>query len=144
MTKGAIYSNFSNRAELLLAVAQARGLTLTPAVPTEPGVSGLLSAYAEAVVDAVARAQPQAEFIADLQAEAVHDPDLRAALGTLHSKGFAYSAMALHASGMGMSEAERLAVALQAAALGLLLQSLLTPKEITPELIYAVVANLPR
>ncbi len=142
MTKGAIYSNFAGRAGLVLAIVEARGLTLRTSAQPEPGVAGLRKAYAAALVEAVARAQSQAEFIADLQAEAVRDADLKAALGALHREGFRNAAGEFMRLGMAPAEADRLAVALQAAALGLLLQSLITPEAVTAELIGSVIDGL--
>ena len=82
VTKGAIYSNFDSKEELLLeaVVRLTPGLDLTADVAEATTVAELLERLAVAVAD-VARTKPkQAVLAAELDAMAMRDPKLRRAL----------------------------------------------------------------
>jgi AcrR family transcriptional regulator len=82
VTKGAIYSNFESKEELLLeaVLRLTPGLELTAEVADATTVTELLERLAVAVVD-VARTKPkQAVLAAELDALAMRDPKLRRAL----------------------------------------------------------------
>src|ERR1700733_2897411 len=80
MTKGAIYSNFSSKAELLLAAMSAKGLTLSSSRPTELTVAEELDAMAGDLAATIRRARGEEAFLAEFQLHALTDPELRKGL----------------------------------------------------------------
>jgi AcrR family transcriptional regulator len=64
MTRGAIYSNFAGRGELLLAAMGAKGLTLSPVYAPGAPLRVQLRAMADALVEALPRAHGEAKFLA--------------------------------------------------------------------------------
>jgi AcrR family transcriptional regulator len=144
MTKGAIYSNFGGKADLLLAAMEAKGLTLGSSRPPGSTAREELAATARDVAAALRRAREETTFLAEFQAHALADPELRLSLGVLYSRGFdetgAYLAK-LPGIPEGLS-GRTLAVAMQAVALGFLAQSLLTPDEITEAVVVEAMTAL--
>jgi AcrR family transcriptional regulator len=139
MTKGAIYSNFSSKAELLLAAVSARGLTLAPAMPPDGSMNEHLRAMAHALAAMIGRARGDAAFLAEFQLYALSDPDLRRDLAAFYAGAFTQTAAYLaerEAGGLGMSP-RHLAVALQSIALGFMVQSFISPDEVTEDVIRA-------
>jgi AcrR family transcriptional regulator len=138
MTKGAIYSNFAGKAELLLAAMMAKGLTVEAAAAPGATLADHVRGMAGALVDTIRRAHGEEALVAQFQIYALADPELRAGLGEAYSAIFAQSAAYLAAmpgAGDLAMPPRRLAVALQAVALGLTVQSFLTPDEVTDTLI---------
>jgi AcrR family transcriptional regulator len=138
MTKGAIYSNFASKAELLLAAMMARGLTVEAAESAGATLADHVRGMAGALADTIRRAHGEEALVAQFQIYALADPELRAGLGEAYSAIFAQSAAYLAAipgAGDLAMRPRRLAVALQAVALGLTVQSFLTPDEVTDTLI---------
>lgn len=137
MTKGAIYSNFASKAELLLAVISAKGLTLTPTRPPDVTLRSHLAAMAEDLAQMLDRAKGEAAFLAEFQLYALADPEVRRSLSTVYAETFAGNAAflaRLKDLKPGVSP-RRLAVALQSLALGFMVQSFMTPQEVTAETI---------
>jgi hypothetical protein len=91
-----------------------------------------------ALADTIRRAHGEEALVAQFQIYALADPELRAGLGEAYAAIFAQSAAYLAtmpgAGDLAMPP-HRLAVALQAVALGLTVQSFLTPGEVTDTLI---------
>jgi AcrR family transcriptional regulator len=146
MTKGAIYSNFSSKAELLVAALGAKGLTLSSLRPHRLSLPEELTAMAADLSTILANAAGSERLIAEFQVYALGDPELRKDLAQTYSKGFDHAAGYL-ASLKGTPPAippRRLAVALQAVALGFLIQSLITPHEVNKEVIDETLAALGR
>jgi AcrR family transcriptional regulator len=144
MTKGAIYSNFSGKAELLLAAVGAKGLTIASDSPQEVTLREHLRRFARELADITRRAQGEARFLAELQLYALTDPDLRREASALYAESFASNAAFL-AESAGLKAGlppRHLAVALQSIALGFLMQSLITPDEVTEEIIAETLAAL--
>ena len=139
MTKGAIYSNFASKADLVMAVAEVHGLRLAPAyVPGAP-LRVQLAALAEAVIDILPTAKARSRLSAELQAYAAIDPELRHRFGEQHRAMFAQWSRTL-ADTYGDQlpvPAMDLVVALQALATGFAHQHQLTPELVTPEAIRA-------
>jgi AcrR family transcriptional regulator len=137
MTKGAIYSNFPSKGALLLAAMSAKGLTLSSARAPAKSVGEELSAMAGELAAALAPAQGQAAFLAGFQAYALTDPELRRLLAATYADAFTLTADYL--AGLPDRRADLpprvMAAALQSVALGLMMQSLITPEEITPEVV---------
>jgi len=139
MTKGAIYSNFSGKAELLLAAMGARGLTLASPRPAAQTVAEELSAMARDLVATLARAKGQEAFLAEFQIHALSDPELRKGLAAAYAESFTGTAdylSRLKDRSPTMTPRE-LAVSLQAIALGFVIQSFLTPDDVTGEVVAA-------
>jgi AcrR family transcriptional regulator len=133
MTKGAIYSNFSGKAELLLAAVSARGLTLASGRPEAATIGEELNAMATDLAATLRRATGEASFLAEFQLYALRDPEIRKGVAATYSEGFTATAAYLArlkdvAPGM---PPRHLAVALQAIAMGFVVQSFITPDEIT-------------
>ena len=139
MTKGAIYSNFSGKAELLLAAMGAKGLTLASARPPAESVAEELSAMARDLVATLGRAQGEASFLAEFQLHALSDPELRKGLAAAYAGSFTGTAVYLSRlkdRNPAMTP-RQLAVALQSIALGFMIQSFITPDEVTSEVVTA-------
>src|SRR5580704_12473253 len=144
MTKGAIYSNFSSKAGLLLAAMMAKGLT----VESEPSASDSLADHVRAMADGLSqtirRAHGEAALLAQFQIHALTDPELRAGLGEVYAAAFAGTAAYLAGlkGASGAMAPRHLAVALQSIALGLMVQSFLTPDEVTHAVIEETLQTL--
>jgi AcrR family transcriptional regulator len=146
MTKGAIYSNFASKAELVLEAMRARGFTL-PAPQRAPGsLVEALGATGEGLAAVVRHAAGEERFFAEFQLHALADPELRRGLADVYAANFAAAAADLAALpdlGPGMAP-RRVAVAIQSLALGFLVQSFLTPDEVTAETIVEAFSALAR
>lgn len=144
MTKGAIYSNFGGKADLLLAAVEARGLTLGSGRPSGRTAREELLATARDLAAALRRARDDTAFMAEFQAHALADPELRRSLGRLYARSFGETgAFLARLPGVPDRVSGRtLAVAMQAVALGFLAQSLMTPDEITEPLIIETMTAL--
>jgi AcrR family transcriptional regulator len=139
MTKGAIYSNFANRSELLVKARAARGLNLV--APSIPGGSFAdhLRDIAEQLLAILARAPADARLIGEYHLLALTDPELHAQVEADYARTFGQAGRKL-ARGFGAvltMPPEALAVAIQSLALGFLHQSLLTPRAVTREVVLA-------
>jgi AcrR family transcriptional regulator len=73
MTKGAVYSNFSSKAELLLAAMGAKGLALSDPRPPAETVDDEVAAMATQLVDLVRRAKGEETFLAEFNLYALSD-----------------------------------------------------------------------
>jgi AcrR family transcriptional regulator len=146
MTKGAIYSNFSGRADLLLAAMSAKGFTLSGDRAAATSLKEELAATTKALVAMLRRARREAAFLAEFQLYALADPELRAGMAESYAESFAGTAAylaSLEGSGSAMPP-KRLAVALQAISMGFLVQALVTPKAITDEVVEETMQALAR
>jgi AcrR family transcriptional regulator len=146
MTKGAIYSNFSSKAELLLAAMGAKGFTLSSPRPAAASLDEELRAMAGALVAALQRTRGEQAFLAEFQLYALSDPELRKGLAVAYSDAFTGTAgylASLDGANLGMPPRE-LAVALQAIALGFMIQSFLTPDEIGEAVVHETLSALAR
>jgi AcrR family transcriptional regulator len=146
MTKGAIYSNFGGKADLLLEAMRARGLTLTPAEQPPASLAQAADVLAQGLAEMIGRARGEGAFLAEFQLHALADAELRRGLAELYAANFEASAAALAAlPDLGPAMAPRdVAIALQSLALGFLVQSFLTPDEIAPATITAAFSALAR
>ena len=135
MTKGAIYSNFSSKAELLLAAMGAKGLALSEPRPPAETVDEELAAMAGQLVDLVRRAKGEETFLAEFNLYALSDPEIRKGVGAAYADGFSGTAAYLAQLRGATMPPRHLAVALQCIALGFMVQSFLTPDEVTDAVI---------
>jgi AcrR family transcriptional regulator len=144
MTKGAIYSNFSGKAELLLAAMSAKGLTLSSERMADMTVADELKLMARDLAATLRRAKDEESFLAEFHLYALSDLEIRKGIAATYSEGFSQTADYL--SGLKGPRPNlpprRLAVALQAIALGFMIQSFITPDEITDELILETMSAL--
>lgn len=142
MTKGAIYSNFAGKADLVMAIAEDHGLRLAPAYVAGAPLSAQLAALAEAVIAILPAAAERSRLSAELQAYAAIDPDLRRRFGELHRALFVEWSRTL-ADRFGdelKMPPLQLVVALQALATGFAHQHQLTPELVTPDGVRAAFA----
>lgn len=138
MTKGAIYSNFASKAELLLAVASARGLSMRPIDPwAAASFEAGLEMLATELVATILRAKGGAKFAAEFQIYVLSDPELRAGLAATYEQNFAAVAERLARYGDLKPDVSprELAVGLQSVCLGLMTQSFITPDTVTEAVI---------
>jgi AcrR family transcriptional regulator len=131
MTKGAIYSNFSGKADLLMSAMSAKGFAMATERPAAASVGEELREVAEALVVMVRRAKDEEAFLAEFQLYALADPELRQGMAAVYAESFTGTATYLAKLRGSMMPARELAVAIQAVSLGFLLQSLVTPNEVT-------------
>jgi AcrR family transcriptional regulator len=137
MTKGAIYSNFSGKAELLLAAIGAKGLMLSSPRPAARTLREELAAMADELKDVVRRAKGEETFLAEFNLYALSDPEIRRGVAATYADGFTGTAAYLSRlqGGDGAVPPRHLAVALQCVALGFMIQSFVTPDEVTDTII---------
>jgi AcrR family transcriptional regulator len=144
MTKGAIYSNFAGKAELMMAAMGARGLRLDAADHEGGTLRERLTGLAKDLAAMIRRAQGEAKFAVEFQLYALGDAELRAGMAETYAAAFTQSAdffAAFEDLKPGVS-GRHVAVALQALALGLTAQSFMTPDEITDDLVLAALTAL--
>ena len=144
MTKGAIYSNFSGKAELMMAAMGSRGFSLSPTQAWGTVLRDGLKGLASELAAMIRRAQGEAKFAIEFELYAMGDAELRAGMAATYASLFTESA-AYFARFKDLKPGlapRHLAVALQATALGLLVQSFITPDEITEEVVLATLTAL--
>jgi AcrR family transcriptional regulator len=139
MSKGAIYSNFQGKADLMVHAAERRSLRLAP--DYEPGAS--LEAQLRAIARAVAALLPKARGLERLNAEfqiyVLTEPELRAHVAAHNTAMLQAGAATLaHEYGEALAMAPRdLAVAIQSLSLGFIYQHQITPDEVNEAVIVA-------
>jgi AcrR family transcriptional regulator len=138
VTKGAIYSNFDSKEELLLeaVLRLTPGLDLTADVAESATVAELLERLAAAVLG-VARSKPkQAVLAAELDALAMRDPKLRRALvqaqRDLPDSDHAEDWLMAHADELPLPPAQ-FAEVVNALGLGLIARRLIFGAEVVPD-----------
>jgi AcrR family transcriptional regulator len=144
MTKGAVYSNFRSKGELLLEAMQVRGFSLGTTLPPEAPLRERLDEMAEGVIHLVVRARDEARLLVEFQLYALGDPDLREEIARMYAEVFAGGA-AFFAQVDGMKPGlspRHLAVAIQSVVLGLTMQSIMSPDDVTPDAIRAAISGL--
>ena len=144
MTKGAVYSNFRSKGELILAAMQSRGFSLTTRLPTDASLRERLEEMGETLADLVSRARPQARLLMEFQLYALSDPDLREEIAAMYAQTFAGGAAFLERAGdlkPGV-DPRHLAVAIQALALGLTMQAIMSPDDVSPDALRAAMKAL--
>jgi AcrR family transcriptional regulator len=140
VTKGSVYSNFKSKEDLFLAVAEAMKLGYSPKLADGMTVRELFRSLGEAVADSLAHAQAQANFLAEYHLLATADPRMRRRLAKTQEASILGTTEMIPRS---ITAAELplpppvLAAVIQALALGLIHQHLLTPRLITREVVLA-------
>jgi len=138
VTKGAIYSNFRSKGELLWAAVDRRRMRLAPElVPGDP--VGQARALARAIMTAKPQYEREAAFYSELQAYVRADPDLCAEQAAQQKAMFEDDARFIEAAfGDHLKMPARVvALATQALALGFTVQWERTPDEVTEEVVAA-------
>lgn len=136
MTKGAIYSNYRDKADLLLAVREAKQPRVRLRFETGASFERQMELMAQSVIEDLPRSAAAARFIADYHRFAAADEDFHTVLADQYARMFARGAgfFAAYADELAVTPRE-LAVMIQVLMLGLFNQALLTPQEVTPQLI---------
>lgn len=143
MTKGAIYSNFANRADLLVAARASKSIALVSLDEARPAP---LMALADQLVAAIERARPEARFLGEYLAHAIANPELGKRVTADYERQFGLVGEAVakaYGDGLGVP-AKQLPVIVQSLSLGFLYQSLLTPKAVTREVVMSAFKLLAR
>lgn len=146
MTKGAIYSNFANKAELLLAAMFSQDLSVSPTAPVNAPAPAQVRGMAEGIAAMIERTRGEERFLTEFEFYAITDPEMRKAFSDFYTQGFGLTAEYLSkVEGLGGEMSGRdLAVALQSLTVGFVLQSFITPDEVTPKVIERTLETLAR
>jgi AcrR family transcriptional regulator len=140
MTRGAIYGNFKNREELILAVVGTRWLPIVPDWSPEASLKEQLHLLGEAVVAAVPARRAQAVGAYSFQQYALMHEELRVQLVEANADIYRWAVQALlkvvPESQLPMP-ADQFVRVLHALTDGLLYLRFLTPELITDEVIIA-------
>ena len=144
MTKGAIYSNFGGKTDLMLAVVRSRSGSFAPAY--EPGASldVHLSQVAKAIVQMLPAIQKAARLQADFQVFLQREPELRAKLTeemTVGLQALIGLVAEHHGDELRMTPAQFIMTA-QALGLGFAHQSMQTPELVTENTVIAAFGAL--
>ena len=136
MTKGAIYSNYRDKAELVMAVRDAKQPRVRLRFEAGASFERQMELLAEAAIDDLPHSAATIRFVTDYHRYAASDPTLRDALVEQYARMFSRGAafFAAYADELAVTPHE-LGVLIQVLLVGMLNQSLLTPDEVSPELI---------
>lgn len=143
MTKGAIYSNFSDRAELLAAVRTAKFPLFKPRLVPGAALRVQLEAFADAVIETLPGNAALSRFLTEYQLHAHDDEAFRRSLAKQYADLF---------DGMGpffercpdrlAIPGRDLMVIVQSLLMGFVYQAYLTPNEVSPDIIRHAFASL--
>ena len=139
MTKGAIYSNFSGKAELMLRAAERRSLRIAPEYEPGAPLKTQMQAIARAVVELLPKARGLERLNAAFQVYVLTEPELRTHVAAHNSAALDAGADTLAREyGEILAMAPRdLAVAIQSLTIGFIYQYQLTPDAVTETVIVA-------
>ena len=145
VTKGAIYSNFRTKAELLWEAIDRRRLHLDVAIASGD-VKAIVRGVARGLMAQFPQALAEAAFYAELQAYIRTDPEMRAQQAAQQTAQFDEMAQQLQAAfGDRLAIPPRvLGLAVQALLLGFTAQWERTPDEVTEDVIAAAFEALAR
>lgn len=132
VTRGSIYSNFQDRDALLVAAAISRGMTLDRDFSAQMPLGAQLRRFAEALFDQLPMAAGGGGVVIEYQLYAMSQPKLREKLAETYQGMFHKMAGPLadqYEHQLGIT-AHGLALAVQALAMGLTWQYMLTPGEV--------------
>ncbi|MDB5493141.1 MAG: TetR family transcriptional regulator [Phenylobacterium sp.] len=129
MTRGAIYSNFASRAELLLAAVGTRGLNINRDFSRPGPLKDQLRTFAEGLAAALPNAPGTQRWHAELLLHIATDPALKAHIAQGFAGLFDVMAAQLEAQhGRSLAiPAHSLALAIQSMAMGFVYQAILSP-----------------
>lgn len=136
MTKGAIYSNYRDKAQLLMAVRDAKEPRIRLRFEAGASLSRQMELLAESVIEDLPKSAAAIRFVTDYHRYAAADDDFHRALGDQYGRMFERGAAFFSAYADELVISPRaFAVLLQTLILGLHQQSVLTPNEIEPQVI---------
>jgi AcrR family transcriptional regulator len=131
MTRGAIYSNFESRADLLLEAAARRALRIDREFAPAENLKAQLRHFAKVLIEALPKARGVGRWHAELQLHSVTDPEMRARVAALFREGFAEMTAKLAAQHPELRIPPRsLVLGIQALAMGFLYQAIISPDEV--------------
>lgn len=135
VTRGSIYSNFEDRDALLVAAAISQGMTLDRDFSAEMPLGAQLRRFAENLLDQLPMASGGGGMVIEYQLYAMSQPKLREQLANTYQAMFQKMAgrLADQYEGQLAITAHTLALAVQALAMGLTWQFMLTPGEVRRE-----------
>jgi AcrR family transcriptional regulator len=139
MTKGAIYSNFGGKTDLMLAAARSRAVVLAPAYRPGASLTEQFRLAAEALVRSLPSMQAMARLQSEFQIYLQDEPDLRRQIAWEVSealRSLADQVARRHGAELAI-EPEQLVVATQALSLGFAHQSMQTPDLVTEATVIA-------
>jgi AcrR family transcriptional regulator len=136
MTKGAIYSNYRDKAQLLMAVRDAKEPRVRLRFEAGATLARQMELLADSVIEDLPRSAAAVRFVADYHRYAAADDDFHDALASQYARMFDRGAafFAAYADELVVSPRE-FAVMLQTLIIGIMQQSILTPVEISPQVI---------
>lgn len=134
MTRGAIYSNFSSRAELLLAAVATRGLDISRDFSRPGSLKDQLRWFAEGLAAVLPNAPGAQRWHAEFLLLIATDPALKAHVasgfgGMFHT--MAAQLEAQHGTALAIP-AHTLALTIQSMAMGFVYQAILSPDAVPP------------
>jgi len=146
MSRGAIYSNFASRAELMIAAANARGLKIDRDLGGSGTLGEKLQRFAEGLAATLPNAPGTQRWHAELLLHIATEPTLKAHVAAGFDAMFATMAAQLEAQhGDELAiPASSLALAIQSMAMGLVYQAILSPEAVTPTTVHEAFAALGR
>lgn len=136
MTKGAIYSNYRDKAQLMLAVRDAKQPRVRLRFEHGATLARQMELLADSVIEDLPRSAAAIRFVTDYHRYATADDDFNAALQAQYARMFDRGAAFFAAYGDELTVTPHVfAVMLQALILGLMHQSILTPEAVPAEVI---------
>ena len=136
MTKGAIYSNYRDKAGLLMAVRDAKEPRIRVRLEAGASLARQMEIMAESVIEDLPRSAGAQQFVTDYHRYASADEDFHGALTAQYERMFDRGAAFFEAYADEMTVTPRgFAVMIQTLIIGLVQQSILTPEEIGPQTI---------
>jgi AcrR family transcriptional regulator len=132
LTRGSIYSNFADRDELMIAAVASQGMSLERDFSRTMPLEAQLRRFAADLFDQFPAAAGGGGLVVEYQVYAMSQPHLRAKLAAIYGGMFETIAAQLEAQYAGelAIDAHTLALAVQALAMGLVWQFMLTQAEI--------------
>jgi AcrR family transcriptional regulator len=146
VTRGSIYSNFADRDELMMAAIASQGMALDRDFSRPMPLKAQLRRFAENLFDQFPAAAGGGGLVVEYQVYAMSQPHLRAKLAEMYGGMFASIAgqfEAQYANDLAIGP-HTLALAVQALAMGLVWQFMLTPTEISRDQVIAAFEALAR
>jgi AcrR family transcriptional regulator len=146
VTRGSIYSNFADRDALMIAAIASQGMALDRDFSREMPLRAQLRRFAEALFDQFPAAAGGGGLVVEYQVYAMSQPHLRARLAAMYADMFAVIADQFEAQYAGKLaiDAHTLALAVQALAMGLVWQFMLTPSQVSRDQVIAAFEALAR
>ena len=139
VTRGSIYSNFAGRDALMLAAVGAQGMQLDRDFSAPMPLKAQLRGFAERLLDQLPAGASGGELVIGYALYALTQPQQRSALAATYAAMFAKIAADLEAQyGERLAmNAHALALAIQALAMGVVWQFMLSPADVRPSEVIA-------